>query len=212
MGGTVNDGDRLAPVALPGEHPVAQPVADHGAAQPAGFELPGYLGLGLGRGQTVEIARVDRDAVVDERLAGLGASAVGGPHHGTNGQIELAGEFVVALVVRRHCHDRAGAIAGKNVVSDPDRDLFAVDRIDGEGSGERARLFFGQIGAFQVALAARGDLVRAHGGLLRRRGQAVDQRVFRGKHHVGRAVQGIGPGGENLDLVASRQTVGRRRP
>ena len=56
VGGTVNDGNRLAPVALPRKHPIAQPVADHGAAQAAGFKLPGDLGLGLGCGQAVEIA------------------------------------------------------------------------------------------------------------------------------------------------------------
>ncbi len=200
MGGTVNDGDGLAPVALAGEHPVAQAEADHGTAQSAGCELPRDLGLGLGRGQAVEIARVHRDAVFEKRPARLGGAAVGGPHHGADRQIERTGKFIVALVVRWHRHDRAGAIAGKHVVGDPDRDLLAVDRIDGKGSGERARLLLGQIGAFQVALAARGDLIRAHSSLLRRRSQSVDQRVFGGQHHVGRAVQGIGPRGEDLDV------------
>ena len=46
-------------------------------------------------------------------------------------QVELGGEFQIARVMRRHGHDRAGAVAGENIIGDPDRDLFPVDRIDG---------------------------------------------------------------------------------
>ena len=45
-----------------------------------------------------------------------------------DGQIELRGELEVARVMRRHGHDRAGAVAGENVIGDPDGNLFAVDR------------------------------------------------------------------------------------
>ena len=39
-------------------------------------------------------------------------------------------ELVVALVVRGHGHDRAGAVLHQHVVGDPDRDRLAVDGID----------------------------------------------------------------------------------
>ena len=55
-------------------------------------------------------------------------------------QVELLGELEVALVVRRHGHDRAGAVARQHVVGDPDRDLLVVDRIDGVRAGEHAGL------------------------------------------------------------------------
>ena len=49
---------------------------------------------------------------------------------GTDRQAELLGELEVALVVRRHGHDRAGAVADEHVVGDPDRHRLAVHRID----------------------------------------------------------------------------------
>jgi len=36
-----------------------------------------------------------------------------------------------ALIVSRNGHDRAGAIAGQDIVGDKDRHRLAVDRIDG---------------------------------------------------------------------------------
>jgi hypothetical protein len=48
-----------------------------------------------------------------------------------NRQRVLARELEVALVVGRHGHDRAGAVAAEHVVGDEDRDPLAVDRVDG---------------------------------------------------------------------------------
>ena len=50
----------------------------------------------------------------------------------------------------RHAHDRAGAVAHQDVISDPDRNLFAVRRIDRERAGEHAGLFLGEVGAFEI--------------------------------------------------------------
>ena len=49
-------------------------------------------------------------------------------------EAELRRELEVALVVGRDGHDRAGAVAGQDVVSDEDRDPLAIDGIDGVGS------------------------------------------------------------------------------
>ena len=69
------------------------------------------------------------DAVAGERgVVGGAAAPVGGRDHLDDGHAELLGEREVALVVRRHRHDGAGAVGRQHVVGDPDRDLLAVDR------------------------------------------------------------------------------------
>ena len=50
--------------------------------------------------------------------------------HRTDRDAVLRAEFEVALVVRGHGHDRAGAVAHQHEVADPDRHLLAAERID----------------------------------------------------------------------------------
>ena len=52
-----HDRERLAPVALAAEEPVAELVVDRLLAKPALFQPGGDGGLGLGGGQAVEAAR-----------------------------------------------------------------------------------------------------------------------------------------------------------
>ena len=101
----------------------------------------------------------------------------------------------------RDGHDRARAVAGQHIVGDPDRHRLAVDRVDGGRAREDAGLVLGEIGPLEVALAARLVLVGAHGGALRVGGQLLHQRVLGRQHHVGGAVQRVGPGGEDADLA-----------
>ena len=42
---------------------------------------------------------------------------------------------MVALIMRRHRHDRACAVVHQNIVCNPDRQLFAVVRIDRKPPG-----------------------------------------------------------------------------
>jgi hypothetical protein len=114
----VDDGERLAPVALAAEQPVAQLVVHLRAAQPLLLQPGGDLLLGGRRGQAVEQRRVDGDAVAREpdRL-----DAGRGLHHHDR-QVELLRELVVALSCAGHGHDRAGAVGRQHVVGDPDRD------------------------------------------------------------------------------------------
>ena len=140
-------------------------------------------------------------------LPASGVAAVGGLHHLLDGQAELGREFVVALVVRRHGHDGAGAVGGQHVVRDPDRCLFAVHRVERVGAGERAGLFLAEIGALEVALGARRVLVGAYRRELLGRGDALDERMLGRQHDVGRAEERVGPGGEDLDLFAGGPAV-----
>ena len=82
---------------------------------------------------------------------------LGGWTHLNDRQIKFLGKLKIALVMRRHGHDRAGAVAGENVVGNPDRNFLAVDGIDGVSAGEHAGFFFGQFGAFEIGFAARRE-------------------------------------------------------
>ena len=62
---------------------------------------------------------------------GIASSPSTGRITGRIGMPYLRAEFEVALVVRRHGHDRARAVAHQHEVADPDRDLLAAERIDG---------------------------------------------------------------------------------
>ena len=66
------------------------------------------------------------------------------------GQLELDREFEVAFVVRGNRHDRAGAVACQHVVGHPNRDLFAVDRIDRVASCEDAGFLAITLGPFAI--------------------------------------------------------------
>ena len=61
---------------------------------------------------------------------GRSSLAVGRGDHAPDRQVELRRERVVALVVRGHGHDRAGAVLHQHVVGDVHRQPLAVDRVD----------------------------------------------------------------------------------
>ena len=65
----VDDRERLAPVALPAEQPVAQLVRDGRLAVPVLLEPRDDLALGVGDGEPVEEVAVDRGAVAEVRVA-----------------------------------------------------------------------------------------------------------------------------------------------
>ena len=115
---------------------------------------------------------------------------------------ELQGEFMVALIVRRNGHDGPRAVAGEDIVGDPDRDLLPVDGIDGIGTGEDAGLFLGEIGALEIALGIDGLHVGLDCRALSLGGDLCDQRMLRGKYEVGRAEEGVGSRREDGDGVA----------
>ena len=90
------------------------------------------------------------------RRRSVGLTASPGSTTGDDVEIELLGEFEIALVVRRDGHDGAGAVADQHVVGDPDWDRLAVDGIDRVGAGEDAGLVFGELSAIEIALAGGG--------------------------------------------------------
>ena len=84
---------------------------------------------------------------------------IGALDHRDDRQAELQREGEVAVVVRRHGHDRAGAVRHQHVVGDPDRDARAVDRVDGVRAGEDAGLLALGRAALDIGLATGLELI-----------------------------------------------------
>ena len=105
--------------------------------RPALGEPGGDLLDRLGRGEAVELAGVDQDLVLGVLDVGARPTllGVGRLDDLADRQVERLGEVEVALVVRGHGHDRAGAVLHQHVVGDEDRDLLAVDGV-GDGAAE----------------------------------------------------------------------------
>ena len=165
----------------------------------------GDRALPLRGGDAGELARVDEHLVVGVRDVGavvLRGRAVGRRDDLADLDPVALGERVVALVVRGHRHDRAGAVLHQDVVGDPDRDRLAVDRVDGVAAGEDAVLLL------RLALDRRARGRVAHvvgdGGLvLRARRQLRDQRVLRCQREERRAEERVRPRREDGQLLAA---------
>ncbi len=69
-----------------------------------------------------------------------------------DGQLELGGEFEVALVVGGDGHDGAGAVTHHDVVGDPHGDGLAIDGVGGGGAGGDTGLVFVEVAAVHVGL------------------------------------------------------------
>ena len=121
----------------------------------------------------------------------------------------LLGEREVSLVVRRHAHYRAVAIAHQHVVADPQRNALVAERVHDREAGVdavlvlRRQLGFG--GAAGLADLEEGcDL-----GFQCRRAQR--ERVLRRHGAEGDAHDGVGTGREDVEPAAADRLCRRRR-
>ena len=86
-----------------------------------------------------------------------------GVYNDLNGQPECSGEVEVALIVRGHGHDRAGAVVGQHIVRCPHLDAFTVDRVDRVALQEHAGLVTGVVESIDLGRLL--DLVEVSGEL-----------------------------------------------
>ena len=116
--------------------------------------------------QAAVLTGVDQQAVgLDEGQDRFVRRAVGGiafppriDHH-ANVEVVLLGEFVIAFVVRRNRHDRAGAVIEQDVVRHPDGHTLAAEGIQRVALGEDAMLLDRADVAGLFRLALLGDQV-----------------------------------------------------
>ena len=231
----VNDRERLAPVALTREEPVAELVLRLGLADALGFQPFDHLllrilhrkpcdepavhhhairNIGIGHLASIWHTRGGRDALLRVRSRrGLRPSPFPIPrslfpfrHHLIDRQIEDLREIEVALIMRRHGHDRARAVGGEHIVGDEDRDLVAVHGIYAHHACQtNARLLLVQLRALKIALGGGLPLIRLHlVGVVNRPicEPFRDQRMLRRQHHVCRPEERVAPCGEYGDGIS----------
>ena len=97
----------LAPVALAAENRIAQPVVDLSGSNAFFLQEGNGQRNGFHRGLTVEFSRIAQGDILlgVDRFIRIDAFENGG-----NGQVVRFGKFPIALIARRHGHDRPGAV------------------------------------------------------------------------------------------------------
>ena len=213
--------DRAAPVALPRQPPVAQAELGHALTDAVGLaEIDGRLdrlfaALRLLAGKAPDIAHglgLGRD-IGGAAILGHdeGALLAHGRHEDRRDrQLVFAGEIHVALVMRGHAEDRAGAVLHQDEIGDVDRQLpGGVERVTRREAGVEAEL----LGLFQRLLGgAAAPRLGAEFRHIRALGlEPPCKRVIRRQRDEGRAHQRVGPGGVDLDAVMALGAVGEAK-
>ena len=197
----MDDGDGTAPEALPGQEPVAQAELDGATPGAVGFEFVDHATNARDLvGESVEYLGVAVRAVADGGHASLSRVGAVDVEDDAHGQPELASEVEISLIVCRNSHHGTRAVVGQHVVSGPDGNLFAVDRVHGVGPEEYAGLlslgglsldFRGLLGSLDVgvelSLVLFGDELGGQFGVGRDDdvGGTVESVRTRGEHRDG---------------------------
>src|SRR2546427_106777 len=197
----VDDRNRRSPIALARDAPVVQAVLHPRRCRAASREPLDDLAAALATGEDIESARARQHP----HLGHAGERLPLHLDHLADGEAELTGELEVALVVRGHGHDGAGAVLHEHVVGDPDRDRLPGRRIAGVGAEEDTRLGLVADFARDDVLALHLPLVGLHRDALLHGDQLLDQRMLGGKHEVRGAEHRVGAGGEHGDLPPGRR-------
>ena len=106
---------------------------------------------------------------------------------------------MVALIVRWDGHDGSRAVAGEDIIGDPDRDLLPVDRIDRGDAKRHAGLLLGEVGAFQITLGVARLPVSLHRLAPGGGGELLHKRMLGRQYQIGGSEEGIRPRGEDRD-------------
>jgi hypothetical protein len=185
------DRDRLTPVTLAGEHPVAQLEIDPASPDFPRFQIADDVRLHVRGALAVVGAGANGDAVFGEGLIERLVLRAVGADDLDDRQAERARKLEIALVVSGHGHDRAGAVGAEHVVGGVDRDRAAGQRIFGIRAREHARLAAVQGRTLEVALAGGFFAVTSDLRLMLGCSQARCQPVIGCDHHIRRAVQRV---------------------
>ena len=209
----------FAPVALTGEHPVAELEVDLLLADALLGQVFDHLFLRIRHAQPIQEAGIDHHAVCNVGISLLGHVAAG--NHLDHRQAEFMGKLPVARIVRRNRHNRAGAVGDQYIVGHPDRDLAAVDGVDGGDAVQaHAGLVLVQLRALEVGLLGRLLLIGTNRiDVLDEIRVLFDDGMLRGDDHVGRTEERIRARGvdaqgliQSLDLEVQFSALGTTDP
>ena len=149
----VDDRERLAPVALAREKPVAKLVLGLRFAYALFLEVSNHLLLGFLDRKAIDKAGIDHHARLDvgKRRLGKIALSIDDLNHRNR---KLLREFVIAIVMGGNGHDRARAVGRKDIIGDIDGKLIAIDGIDAAHALKlHAGLVLVHLRALKIALA-----------------------------------------------------------
>ena len=158
-----------APIALPGNPPVAESIIDRPFTPFRGFQAIGDLGLrGLDR-EAVEELGIDHHAVAGVGIVAdrhRGGVLVGRGHHRDDVEAIPAREIEIALIVTGTSENGAGAVIHEHEIGNVDRqfdtgpervrrreagvEAFLFRRLDGRLAGPHAVAFGQEVGQFRV--------------------------------------------------------------
>ena len=123
-----NDRERLAPITLAAEKPIAQLIIDAPMSEAAIFEPLADSFFRFRRAQAVEKFRINHSTIIADVADRF--DIIRRLNYFLDRQLELVRKFQVTLIVTRNSHDCAGPVTGEHVVGDPDRNALLVHRID----------------------------------------------------------------------------------
>src|SRR6266849_10607344 len=129
---TIDDWNWCPPVTFPSNQPVAQPVGDHKRADASILQVPGNFSNRLAGRRAIERARVNHYPQVFFCLRpgrGIARCLTLWSDNLAYGNAELTRKFEIALVMAGHTHDGTRAVAHQYIISDPNRNLLAVEGI-----------------------------------------------------------------------------------
>src|SRR5690606_39310632 len=123
--------DGRTPVTLTGDAPVAQTVVDLYLAFFRGFEGTGDSIKRCIDVETVIFAGVDQQALVYKSgFAQVDLLAILRGDDLLDWQLVLLGKFIIALVMRRHCHNGARTVIHQYIVGNPDCNRLTCDGME----------------------------------------------------------------------------------
>ena len=179
---------RLAPVSLSGEYPVAQFEINFLSAPALFFHHFGHFFLCLGNSHAIPAAGIDYNTITgicffQRRFQ----TAVLRCDNRDNRKIEFRCKVKVAFIMRRNNHDCTCAVIRQRIVSYPDRDFFLCYRIYTVGTNKLTCFFF-------ICHSVNRGLCRCfkaiffYGFFTVSRCQLCQFRIFRRKYHCGTTV------------------------
>ena len=211
---TVNDRNGAAPIPLPGNAPVAQPVVHGFLSRPHFFQPTGDIFLGLGDGHAVEKPGIDHYPIAQIGLFADG-EPIGGVHrrhHGDHGQAIFQRKIKIPLVMARASENGPGAVFHEYEIRHIDgQRAIGDERVHGPEARVHALLFRrldGRLAGSQAVAAGDefGDFVIVFRHLL-------GQGMVGGDGAKGGAENGVMAGGVNLQpVIAAFQVEKNLRP
>ena len=176
----------FAPIPLAREKPISQSIVHRLTSQAAGLKVSRDFCLEFEGRKTIVGPRINGNSMIEETV-GRACRFTNGRDDWLDFNLKLIGEFKVTLVMSWNGHDCSGPVTDQHIVSDPDRNLLAINRIDRIATGENSALSLREVCTIKIALRRCLLTIGFNHTLLFRCGYPVYGRMLRRKDHISHA-------------------------